>query len=123
EHLIDRIGDKPTPEQEAEVEASLRAALPDVFVAGSMAADLIATRSDRAPEVAVSYGSGVAGAYKTLATAVAKAKVTLSLETPARAATKLTPTRAERVVAELKQATEPRTLTITAFGTLDVARK
>jgi hypothetical protein len=121
--LMEAAGDSPSPEQTDEINLALRGALTDMVVATEMASELVSAASTDAPEVAVSYGSDVAGAYKTLANAVAKAQVTLTIQGPDREPTELTPAKASRVAEELRESTEPRELTITAFGTLSLANQ
>jgi hypothetical protein len=116
-------GEKPSQEQEAEIELALHGALTDMVVAAELASTLISTPSQQAPEVAVAFGGEVAGAYRTLAKAVARERVTLVVEAPTREKATLTPSRAERVDEELGASTEPLELEITAFGTLSVANK
>jgi hypothetical protein len=123
QRLREAAGESPSPEQVAEMDGALQGALTDLVVAAELASQLVAVPSTRAPEVAVGFGSGVAGAYKTLANAVAQTGVTLTLEAPAHAPTELTPEKAIRVAEELKASTEPRETTITAFGTLSIANQ
>ncbi len=113
----------PSAEQQDEISRALREALTDVVVAAEMASELVSVPSARAPEVAVSYGSGVAEAYRTLANAVVKADVTVTIEALDREPAQLTPSKASRVAEELREATQPTEHTITAFGTLALANK
>jgi hypothetical protein len=116
-------GGAPSPEQADEIGGALRGAITDLVVAAELASDLVSVPSTEAPEVAVAFGSSVAGAYKTLANAVAQTGVTLTIEAPAHEPTELTPGKAIRVAEELKASTEPREATITAFGTLSIANQ
>ncbi|HEY4811768.1 MAG TPA: hypothetical protein VIH71_11995 [Solirubrobacteraceae bacterium] len=116
-------GGSPSPEQAEEIGGALRGALTDLVVAAEFASELVAVPSTEAPEVAVGLGSNVAGAYKTLANAVAQTGVTLTIEAPAHEPTELTPAKAIRVAEELNASTEPRETTITAFGTLSIANQ
>ncbi len=123
QRIADVAGDNPTPAQEAEMKLALGNALTDMVVAAELASTLITARSQDAPEVAVSLGGEVAGAYKTLANAIVREGVTLKVETLDQEPAELTPTRAKRVVEELAASTEPRELDVVAFGTLSLADK
>lgn len=123
QRIADTAGAHPTPEQEEQMKLALGDALTDMVIAAELASTLIATRSKDAPEVAVSLGGDVAGAYKTLANAIAREGVTLKVETPTDEEAELTPKRARRVVEELAASSEPRELDVVAFGTLSLADK
>jgi hypothetical protein len=121
--LREAAGDSPSREQADEIGGALQGALTDLVVAAELASELVSAPSEQAPEIAVGFGSSVAGAYKTLANAVAQAEVTLTIEAPAHEPTELTPAKALRVSEELKASTEPRATTITAIGTLSIANQ
>ncbi len=124
EALAERIGDDATAEQRADLDDLFEKAVPDLVVAMTLAAELLETPSPRAPEIAVGFGSEVAETYKTLANAVGKSRLTISVETPNRdTPATLTPERAVRVAEELRVSTEPVEQVITAFGVLTIANQ
>lgn len=111
-----------TADERAEVDAAVRRSVPNLHLAAATAAELLSVPSSEAPEAAAEYGSAVAETYRTLASAVAKAELTLILDDPASGETvKLTPTKAGAVVEELRASTEPKERVVTAFGILSAA--
>jgi hypothetical protein len=107
---------------DAAVRRLLKEAAPDVQVAATLAADLISVPAHDSPAKAVTYGASVAVAYKSLATAVVRNHVQITLEAPDRPeAVRLTPDKARRVEEALRASESPQRFTITVFGTLEIA--
>lgn len=119
--LAAAAGPSPTPEQSKEIDLTLGGAVTSILVAAQAASDLVSVPSQDAAEAAVAYGTQVAEAYKTLASAVAKADVTLTIDVPDHEPVQLTAPKALRVAEELREATETIEQEITAFGVLSIA--
>jgi hypothetical protein len=121
--LAEALGEEPAPEQEDEIRLTLGEAVTDLVVASELAADLLSAPSTEAPETAVSLGSDVAEAYRTLANAVSKAQLTFIIEPPENDPGELTPAKAIRVAEQLKAASEPLEVSVVAFGILSIANQ
>jgi hypothetical protein len=108
-------------DQRDELETSVQRAVTDVQAAAAAIAQLIAAPASAAPEEAVAYGTSVAEAYKSFATAVARSKVEVEVDDPGEASVSLDVEKAERVVEELRAASEATTEMVTVFGLLSQA--
>lgn len=93
----------------------------DALVAAHMASDLLIASVETTPQMAVDFGTQVAESYRTLANTVARSELTLTIYAPAHKAARLTPAKAMLVADALRESTQPREVTITAFGTLSIA--
>jgi hypothetical protein len=105
----------------APLDAIESGAVSETLVAAHLASDLLTTSVHQTPQRAVNHGAQVAESYRTLANAVARSEVTLTILAPAHEAAQLTPRKATLVADALRESTQPKEITITAFGTLSIA--
>jgi hypothetical protein len=101
---------------------ALEEAVTDIQVATALAADLLEASPVEAPVRAVTLGTNVAQAYKSLAATVVRGRLSVTLEAPERdEPVQLTARKAERVAEALKEVTQPEKFKEVVFGTLSLA--
>lgn len=97
-------------------------AVPTLQVAAALAAELIALNSTQAAETAANLGSEVAQSYRSLANVLSKRQLTLKADDPRGSEPAVIgPTKAKRISEALRDVTEPKVSTVSAFGSLSIA--
>lgn len=105
-----------------DVDAALRAAVSDVEIAAVLAADILSAPIDETPLRVAELGQDVAVTTRSLAVALAREHVSVSLAVPGKPErTNLSAARAQRVADVLREVQEPTSFEIEAPGVLSMA--